>query len=79
MSLNKPNQELRRDLLGIAADLKWTGVDLLQIAETLSLAGHESEAQSVLRMSTVLLNDEEKLQRVLHEVAMGRIVRERGE
>jgi hypothetical protein len=25
------------------------------------------------------LNDEEKLQRVLHEVAMGRIVRERGE
>jgi hypothetical protein len=30
-------------------------------------------------MSTVLLNDEEKLQRVLHEVAMGRIVRERGE
>jgi hypothetical protein len=73
MSLNKPNQELRRDLLGIAADLKWTGVDLLQIAETLSLAGHESEAH------TVLLNDEEKLQRVLHEVAMGRIVRERGE
>ena len=79
MSLNKPNQELRRDLLGIAADLKWTGVDLLHIAETLSTAGHESEAQTVLRMSTVMLNGEEKLQGVLHEVTAGRIVRARAE
>lgn len=33
MPLNKPNQDLRRDLQGLASDLKWSAVDLARIAE----------------------------------------------
>lgn len=39
MGLNKPNQDLKRDLQGIASDLKWSAVELMRIAERLSLAG----------------------------------------
>ncbi len=28
MSLTKPNQELKRDLQGVASDLKWSAVEL---------------------------------------------------
>jgi len=33
MPLTKPNQDLRRDLQGLASDLKWSAVDLARIAE----------------------------------------------
>jgi hypothetical protein len=36
MPLTKHNQELRRDLKQAAALLKWSGVDLLQVARRLS-------------------------------------------
>lgn len=32
MPLTKPNQELRRDLQGLASDLKWSAVELIRIA-----------------------------------------------
>lgn len=51
--LNKPEQNLKRDLQGIASDLKWSAVELMRIAERLSLAGNEADAQAVLRMCTV--------------------------
>jgi hypothetical protein len=51
--LTKPNQGLKRDLQGVASDLKWSAVELMRIAERLSLAGNEADAQAVLKMCTV--------------------------
>lgn len=79
MPLNKPNQQLRRDLTGSASDLKWATVDLLRIAERLSLAGNESDAQTLLKMCVVLQASEDKLASYADEVRHGRIVRERSE
>lgn len=39
IGLNKPTQELRRELKDITLLLKWTGVDLMQLAVRLSDAG----------------------------------------
>lgn len=51
MGLTKPNQDLKRDLQGIASDLKWSAVELMRIAERLSLAGNEVDAQAVLKFA----------------------------
>jgi hypothetical protein len=79
MTLNKPNQQLRRDLTGSASDLKWATVDLLRIAERLSLAGNESDAQTLLKICVVFQASEDKLAGYADEVRDGRIVRERAE
>ncbi|MFP5498090.1 MAG: hypothetical protein ACLGJE_18290 [Gammaproteobacteria bacterium] len=75
MSLTKPNQDLKRDLQGIASDLKWSAVELLRIAERLSLAGNEADAQAVLRICTVFHADEDRLTGYADEVKAGRISR----
>ncbi|WP_395609580.1 hypothetical protein [Pseudomonas sp. B22129] len=75
MTLTKPNQDLKRDLQGIASDLKWSAVELMRIAERLSLAGNEADAQAVLRMCTVFHADEDRLAGYADEVKTGRIVR----
>ncbi|GFM82422.1 hypothetical protein PSCICO_29850 [Pseudomonas cichorii] len=77
MALNKPNQDLRRDLQGIASDLKWSAVELMRIAERLSTSGNEPDAQAVLRICNVMQAGEEKLQGVTNEVSLGRLVRAR--
>jgi len=61
MPLTNPNQDLKRDLQGIASDLKWSAVELLRIAERLSLAGNEADAQAVLRMCKIFQADEDRL------------------
>ena len=76
MSLTKPNQELKRDLQGIASDLKWSAVELMRIAERLSLAGNEADAQAVLRMCNVFHADEDRLAGYAEEVKAGRILRD---
>lgn len=75
MTLDKPNQDLKRDLQGIASDLKWSAVELMRIAERLSLAGNEADAQAVLRMCNVFHADEDRLAGYAEEVKAGRIVR----
>ncbi|WP_288081207.1 hypothetical protein [Pseudomonas sp.] len=75
MSLTKPNQDLKRDLQGIASDLKWSAVELMRIAERLSLAGNEADAQAVLRMCNVFHDGEDRLVGYADEVKTGRIVR----
>ncbi len=75
MSLTKPNQDLKRDLQGIASDLKWSAVELMRIAERLSLAGNKADAQAVLRMLTVFHDGEDRLAGYADEVKAGRIVR----
>lgn len=75
MSLTKPNQDLKRDLQGVASDLKWSAVELMRIAERLSLAGNEADAQAALKMCTVLHADEDRLAGYADEVKTGRIAR----
>ncbi|WP_240335816.1 hypothetical protein [Pseudomonas syringae] len=77
--LTKPNQELARDLQGLASDFKWSAVALKRIAERLGLAGKEMDAQAVLKMCTVLHAGEDKLAGYAGEVKAGRIVRDRGD
>ena len=79
MDLAKPNQELRRELIGLASDLKWSAVELVRIAERLSLASNEADAQAILRMITIFHAGEGKLEGYADEVKTGRIVRESSE
>ncbi|OKO50331.1 hypothetical protein [Pseudomonas sp. BTN1] len=79
MSLTKPNQDLKRDLQGIASDLKWSAVELMRIAERLSLAGNEADAQAVLRMLTVFHDGEDRLAGYADEVRDQRITRAKSE
>lgn len=75
MHLTKPNQELKRNLQGIASDLKWSAVELKRIAEPLSQSGHEADAQAVLKMCTAFHAGEDRLAGYAVEIAGGRIVR----
>lgn len=75
MALNKEEQDLKRDLQGIASDLKWSAVELKRIAERLSQSGHEADAQAVLKMCTVFQAGEDRLTGYVDEVKAGRIVR----
>ena len=75
MSLTKPNQDLKRDLQGVASDLKWSAVELLRIAERLSLAGNEADAQAVLKMCTVFHDGEDRLTGYADEVKVGQLTR----
>lgn len=61
MPLTNPNQDLKRDLQGIASDLKWSAVELKRIAERLSLAGNEIDAQAIHHLITIFKAGEERL------------------
>lgn len=75
MTLDKPNQDLRRDLQGLASDLKWSAVELMRIAERLSQAGNEHDAQAVIRICEVMRAGEDRLVGYGDEVKVGRIER----
>ncbi|WP_296257990.1 MULTISPECIES: hypothetical protein [unclassified Pseudomonas] len=72
--MNDSNQNLRRDLQGIAADLKWSAVELVRIAERLSQAGNDPDAQALHRMIAMFQREELRLQGMVNDVAEGRIV-----
>lgn len=78
MPLTKPNQELHRDLQGLASDLKWSAVELMRIAVRLSDAGNEADAQAVLRICQVMQAGEDRLVGYGDEVKAGRISRSNG-
>jgi len=75
MALTKPNQELHRDLQGLANDLKWSAVELMRIAVRLSEAGNETDAQAVIRICQVMQAGEDRLVGYGEEMKAGRIVR----
>ena len=79
MTLTKPNQDLKRDLQGIASDLKWSAVELMRIAERLSLAGNEADAQAVIRICVVMQAGEDRLAGYADEVRDQRITRAKPE
>lgn len=75
MNLTKPNQELRRDLLGLASDLKWSAVELVQIAGRLRAIGNEPDAVAVMRLCEVLRSEELRVGGMADEVESGVIER----
>ncbi|WP_434721160.1 hypothetical protein ACOZ4J_06135 [Pseudomonas syringae pv. actinidiae] len=74
MGLTKLNQEIARDLQGLACDLKWSSVALMWIVERLSLSGNEADAQAALKMRIVFHADEDKLAGYADAMKAGRIV-----
>ncbi|WP_285359888.1 hypothetical protein [Pseudomonas sp. fls2-241-TYG-175] len=74
MGLTKPNQELARDMQGLASNLKWS-VELMQIAERLSLVGNEPDAQAIFKIITGSHAGEDKLAGYADEVKAGLIAR----
>lgn len=79
MSLTQPNQDLKRNLQGIASDLKWSAVELKRIAERLSQSGHEADAQAVLKMCAVFHAGEDRLAGYADEVNAGELIRSKSE
>ncbi|MBK3465843.1 hypothetical protein [Pseudomonas sp. MF6776] len=79
MTLTNPNQELKRDLQGTSSDLKWSAVELMRIAERLSLAGNEADAQAVIRICVVMQAGEDRLAGYADEVRDQRITRAKPE
>ena len=68
MWLNESEQALRRDLQGLASDLRWSAVELLRIAQQLRQAGNEVDAQAVQRLCDLFQGDEERLLGYAEEV-----------
>lgn len=75
MTLDKSSKELRRNLQGLASDLKWSAVELKRIAERISLTGNDADAQAVLRMCRIFQDGEERLTGYAEETHLGLIVR----
>lgn len=73
--MNNLTQNLRRDLQGVAADLKWSAVELVRIADRLSQAGNEPDAQALHRMIKVFQDGEEKVSTIVDGINVGGIVR----
>ncbi|MEG0861823.1 MAG: hypothetical protein RSG79_19685 [Pseudomonas sp.] len=71
----KSSQEIRRYLQGLTSDLKWLAVELARIADRLSQAGNEADAQAVLRMCRTFQDGEERLVGYAEEAHLGLIVR----
>jgi hypothetical protein len=67
------NHNLRRDLQGLAADMKWSAVELVRIADRLSQAGNEPDAQALHRMIAMFQREEIRLAWIVNDITAGRI------
>lgn len=72
--MDNTTQTLRRDLQGLAADLKWSAVELVRIADRLSQAGNDPDAQALQRMIGMFQREEHRLSSIVGEISAGRIV-----
>lgn len=79
MWLNESEQALRRDLQGLASDLRWSAVELLRIAEQLRLTGNDVDAEAVKRLCDLFQGDEQRLSGYAEEVKAKIITRNRAE
>lgn len=73
MNIGSTNEQLRRDLSGIASDLKWSIVELANIAQRLEQSTHKSDAQALLRMIGVFKEGETRLDKHAEDLAQGRL------
>ena len=76
MVLNKPTQNLRRDLKDIVLLLKWSVVVLMQIAVRLSEAGLTAEAMDLAKKLAAFDDAEDKLSGYADEVKTRRIAQQ---
>ena len=74
MAMMSRTQNLRRDLEGLAAELKWSGVELVRIADRLKQVGNDPDAQALYRMINTFQREEERLSVIAKDVAAGRII-----
>ncbi|WP_433740218.1 hypothetical protein [Pseudomonas putida] len=79
MWLNESEQELRRNLIGLASDLRWSAVELLRIAEQLRLNGNDADAQAAQRLCELFQGDEERLSGYAEEVKAKIITRNKAQ
>jgi hypothetical protein len=75
MALNKPNQELRRELVTLGLDLEQAATEVLNL--TRDCQGVEPIA--VLKLIAKLYEDADRLAALADEVKAGRIVRGKAE
>ncbi|WP_213878774.1 hypothetical protein [Pseudomonas sp. dw_358] len=75
MPSSKAIQELQADLLGAASDLRWAAKELLRVAERLSLAGNDADAQTVMRLTMNFCGNQERLEAYADEIKTGRLMR----
>jgi hypothetical protein len=68
MWLSEDENQLRRDLQGVASDLRWSSVELLRIAQQLRLAGNDVDAQATQKLCELFQGDEERLAGYAEEV-----------
>jgi hypothetical protein len=68
MWLNEDEQTLRRDLQGLASDLRWSAVELLRIADQLKKSGNDVDAEAVKRLCDLFQGDEQRLAGYAEEV-----------
>jgi hypothetical protein len=73
MSLGKTEQELKRDLEGLALDLKWSAVELKTIARALKDSGQPAQVQALQRMAEVFERGETRLALYANAVSDGRL------
>lgn len=73
MELSLEDQQLKRQLSGIGADLKWSAVELARIALRLSQSGNEPDAQALQRMIAIFRKDEESLDALGDQVRKGHL------
>jgi hypothetical protein len=69
MMLSDANIQMRRDVQGISADLKWSVVELRGIAQRLELAGNMPDAQAVFRMIQIFQQGEARLEEIATAIA----------
>ncbi|NMX39394.1 hypothetical protein HBO34_16085 [Pseudomonas veronii] len=75
MALNKPNQQLRRDLKDIASNLEQSCIDLVKLAEKLS----DADAIALMGLVGTLYEEADRLVGYADEVKAGRVVRDEAE
>ncbi|NWA24077.1 hypothetical protein HX866_04160 [Pseudomonas gingeri] len=75
MGLTKPNQQLQRDLKGIAFNLEQSCIDLGRLASRLN----EPDTLELMRVVGALYGDADRLKVYADEVKAGRIVRGKDE
>lgn len=68
MDLTARELQAKRQLQGVAADLKWSAVELAQIAERLSQSGNELDAQALHRMISILRKNEASLEVAANQI-----------
>ncbi|PHN17201.1 hypothetical protein AO242_21135 [Pseudomonas sp. ICMP 561] len=62
--MSNVNNQARREILGISADLKWSVIELRRISERLEASGNMPDAQAILRMIQSFQQGESRLNQI---------------